>query len=102
MKSHTDSKRHATPSHIQLGDTVLVRQPKLTKFMTLFDPTPLTVVAINGSMVTAQRTNKRVAMNISHFKKFYSTVMQGDSPTGPRTSEEEFEDDDDDDDDMEP
>lgn len=94
MKSYTDSKRHATPSQIQVGDTVLVKQPKLNKFTTQFDSTPLTVVAVNGSLVTAERPNKRVTRNSSHFKLFHGKVTHEDSSEDPSNSEEELDDDD--------
>ena len=39
-----------------------------TKKCHFFDPHPYRVVAINGSMITAQRSNHQVTRNTRHFK----------------------------------
>ena len=39
-KAHADKAMNAKPSHIQVGDRVLVRQEKKDKFSTPFNPTP--------------------------------------------------------------
>ena len=38
-----------------VGDIVLVRQPKLNKLSTPYDPTPLIVKERKGTMITAER-----------------------------------------------
>ena len=63
-------KHYADKSELKLGDTVLVKQPKRNKFTTTFDPNPLTVVAVKGSMISAQGARTWITRNISHFKKF--------------------------------
>ena len=40
MKEYADRKRKAKTSKFQIGDTVLIRQRKLNKLMTRFDPSP--------------------------------------------------------------
>ena len=62
-------KHYADKSELKLGDTVLVKQPKRNKFTTTFDPIPLTVVAVKGSMISAQEARTQITRNISHFKK---------------------------------
>ena len=38
MKTYADNRRNAQPSHLQVGDKVLVKQPKQNKLSTPFDP----------------------------------------------------------------
>ena len=74
MKSHAESKRSIRDSDIQVGDTVLVKQPKLGKLSTPYHPVPLTVTSKNHSMLTAEGDEWKVTRNSSHFKKFLSDV----------------------------
>ena len=71
MKLITDKNRNVRTSTLCVGDTVLVRQKKLNKLSTPFDPLPYTIVQMKGSMVTAKRdgTNKWITRNSSFFKK---------------------------------
>ena len=72
MKSHAECKRSIRYSDIQVGDTVLVKQPKRGKLSTPYHPTPLTVTSKNHSMLTAEGGDRKVTRNSSHFKKFNS------------------------------
>ena len=74
---------------IRIGDTVLLRQKKHTKFSTKFDPRPFQVACKKGTMITAARSGKYVTRNASMFKKVN---------LGPCQREEEDSDDGDDDD----
>jgi hypothetical protein len=69
MKSYSDKRNRAKPNNITLGDTVLLRQPKLNKLSTPFDPEPFRVVAVKDSMITARNKLKTVTRNSSFFKK---------------------------------
>ena len=69
MKKHSDQALHTKPSHIQIGDTVLARQPRKHKLSPPFNPQPRTVVAVKGSMVTAEANGHSVTRNSSHFKR---------------------------------
>ena len=57
------NKCHANTSEINLGDTVLIKQPKRNKFTTTFDPTPL--VAVKGYTNSAQGARTRITRNVS-------------------------------------
>ena len=72
MKSHAECKRSIRDSDIQVGDTVLVKQPKRGKLSTPYHPIPLTVTSKNHSMLTAEGGDRKVTRNSSHFKKFIS------------------------------
>ncbi len=69
MKSYSDERNRAKPNNITLGDTVLLRQPKLNKLSTPFDPEPFHVVAVKNSMVTARNKLRTVTRNSFLFKK---------------------------------
>lgn len=69
MKAYADDTRHACVPDVQVGDRVLVRQPKLNKFTAPYLPETLTVTARNGSMVTAGNPKRSVTRNSSFFKK---------------------------------
>ena len=56
-------------SDVQVGDTVLVKEPKLDKFCTPYHPVPLTVTSKNHSMLTAEGGDRKVTRNYFCFKK---------------------------------
>ena len=69
-KEYADTRRNAKASDLKVGDRVLVKQPKVNKFSTPFNPTPLTIISMKGSMVTASHPGgKQVTRNTAHFKK---------------------------------
>ena len=68
MKSYSDKRNRAKPNNITHGDTVLLRQPKLNKLSTPFDPEPFRVVAVKNSMITARNKLRTVTRNSSFFK----------------------------------
>ena len=76
MKHYADNKCHAKTSELKLGDTVLVKQPKRNKFTTTFDPNPLTVVAVKGSMISAKEAKLGSLEMFHNFKKFEGTQNQ--------------------------
>lgn len=53
IKQYADKKHRAQNSVIHIGDTVLLRQKKHSKFSTKFDPHPFKVTRKKGTMVTA-------------------------------------------------
>ena len=87
MKSYADHRRHATTSTVRVGDTVLVKTPKINKFSSYYDPKPYKITNIKGTMATASRPEHTLTRNITIFKKTTATV--------PEQQEEEEEDDDD-------
>ena len=54
-KVYTDTKRRARNSEISIGSNVIVKQERRNKLTSRFDPKPLTVTKVNGTMVTAER-----------------------------------------------
>ena len=72
-----ESTRAVKVSNIQIGDTVLVRQPKREKLSAPYHPTPLTVTKKHHSMLTAESADRKVTRNSSHFKK----LLADDSTT---------------------
>eukprot|EP00795_Rhopilema_esculentum_P007975 gene7975-13874_t len=72
MKENTDRAQRAKASGIDIGDTVLVKQPKQNKLSTNFNPDPYIVIEKKGTMLTAYNEGKdhTITRNISHFKRF--------------------------------
>ena len=71
MKTLAESRRPIKDSDIQVGDTVLVKQPKTGKFSTPYYPVPLEVTNKNHSLLTAEGADRSVTRNSSHFKKLH-------------------------------
>ena len=90
MKAYADSARHARVPDVQVGDRVLVRQPKVNKFTAPYLPETLTVTARKGSMVTAGNAKRSVTRNSSFFKKV--AVPQTPSPEAPPEDRQDDED----------
>ena len=86
MKDYADNRRHAKPSKLRTGDTVLVQQDKQNKFTTPFDPKPYEIIEKKGSMVTAEREDKHITRDTSNFK---SVLNPPDLP-GTDTNEDIF------------
>ena len=86
-KAYSDRRRHAKQSDLQVGDTVLVRQPRRNKLSTPYDARPLEIITRSGSMITAQRGDYTITRNASFFKRFDA------SPTTEATDDyNEFDD----------
>ena len=86
-KAYSDRRRHAKQSDLQVGDTVLVRQPRRNKLSTPYDARPLEIITRSGSMITAQRGDYTITRNASFFQRFDA------SPTTEATDDyNEFDD----------
>ena len=57
MKNYADNLHNAKPCNIKNGDIVLVKQRKENKLSTYFDPSPMVVTCVKGSMITCQRSD---------------------------------------------
>ena len=55
MKNYAEAKRTVSTTDIQVGDTVLVRQPKKNKLTPYYNPNPMQVTAKKGPMLTAKQ-----------------------------------------------
>ena len=69
MKTLAESRRPIKDSDIQVGDTVLVKQPKTGKFSTQYHPVPQKVTNKSHSILTAEGGDQSVTRNSSHFRK---------------------------------
>ena len=72
MKLYADQQRHSKTSKIEEGNVVLVRNQRQGKLQAPFQSTPYRVIRKKGSMITAQRGDRQVTRNSSHFKKINS------------------------------
>lgn len=73
-KRYADTKRHAKPSDIQVGDKVLLkRQVVANKLSTTFEPTIFKVIERHGSEVLVEsiETGTRYKRNVAHTKKIF-------------------------------
>ena len=68
MKTYADSINNAKKTNLTEGDTVLVRQPKINKQTSKFDPKPYCIIQKKGSMITAKRDDHKITRNSSYFK----------------------------------
>ncbi|CAB4025225.1 Hypothetical predicted protein [Paramuricea clavata] len=70
MKRYADTKKHATPCDLKVGDTVLVKNEKRRKKLAPFYIVePHIVTSKNGSVITARANDKQITRNTSCFKK---------------------------------
>ena len=78
MKVNADKQSHGSVKPaIEIGDKVLVQQPKKNKLAPPYDPDPHVVTGVKGLMVTASRLGDRrgtVTCNQSQFKRIPLTV----------------------------
>ena len=70
MKEYADRNRRVQESTLKVGQTVLLKQEKRNKFSTRYDHRPFRVIAIKGTMVTAERAGVQRTRHISHFKPY--------------------------------
>ena len=70
QKEYADKRSRARSSSLRCGDYVLLKSPQPSKGLPKFDPKPLEVVQLKGSMATARGENGRmITRNVSHMKK---------------------------------
>ena len=73
-KQYIDLKRRARSPDFNIGDKVLVKQPKHNKFTSIYNPVPYTIVKLRGTQITAQNARHRITRNVSHFKHFKQRI----------------------------
>ncbi|KAL8593282.1 hypothetical protein ACOMHN_009935 [Nucella lapillus] len=89
MKQYADSRRRAHTADIQVGDNVLVCQPRENKLTSFYDPAPREVILKKGPMITASRCGGNpITRNVAFFKKIPATVAQS-QPPDPEDEEED-------------
>ena len=79
-----EESRKGAEHRLSRGDTVLVKQPKGNKLTPAYNPEPMTVTDVKGSMVTARSDDKSVTRDGSRFKK----MKQIDDSAAVRPSKE--------------
>jgi transposase InsO family protein len=84
-KEYADNRRHAQSHTFSIGDNVYVRQRKKNKLSLPYDPSPFTITQIKGSMITAERVDKRITRNAWFFT--HATSAQ---PAQPVVSDTEY------------
>ena len=67
-KSEDDRYLRTKPKDFRFGDQVLIKQKKRNKTTPTYNPLPLSIIAKNGTMITASSPDKIVTRNVSHFK----------------------------------
>ena len=65
MKTYADRRNHAATRLIKIGDRVLVKQNKRNNLSAYFNNKPYTVIAIEGTMITAKGNNYQITRNSS-------------------------------------
>ena len=78
MKEYADWRRHVKIPYIKERDVVLVKQPMKNKLTPCYNPEPLVVPKVRGTLVEARNRNKSVTRNISHFKPVKVLVSESD------------------------
>ena len=76
MKQYSDKKQHALEKHLQIGDRVLVKTPRVKKISSYYDPVLYRVTKIKENMVTATRPDRSVTRNITFFKKITANIHE--------------------------
>ena len=56
MKKYADKRRHTAVKKIKVGDMVLCKQERKNSLTPLYDPDPMVVIGVKGSMVTAKNS----------------------------------------------
>ena len=71
MKGYADSKLKVKQLNLKVDDLVLVKQNRLNKTYSIFDPDPYIVDSIKGNMIIARRGDHLICRNVSFFKKYF-------------------------------
>ena len=100
IKFYADARNNATDCHLKIGDTVLVKQQRENKLTSYYNPKPLTITAMKGSMVTASSANGeyKTTRNSSFFKKLPDAAGRDNTAEQRETSHQPGRDSDTDDD----
>ena len=70
-KKYTDTKRRAQDILFNRGDRVLVRQPKVNKLTPYYNPSPLRIANVKGTMISAEfeKGGHSITRHVTHFKR---------------------------------
>src|SRR6218665_3545803 len=76
MKEYRDCRSHFK-KELRIGDTVLGKKLRGNKISGWYDNTPLKVINIKGTMITAARQGYSITRNSTFFKKVENVVDHG-------------------------
>ena len=87
-KMHADERRGTRYTNVDVGDEVLVRQDRVNKFSTPFNPTPCVVVRTpdNSLIVESLPDGDQYSRNSSHVRKCVTASSDGDIDTEAGTN----------------
>ena len=84
---HADERRVARYTNVDVVDEVLVRQDRVNKFSTTFNPTPRVVVRKSGnSQIVESPDGVQYSRNSSHVRKYVTVSSDGDVDTAAGTN----------------
>ena len=87
IKLYADTRFKSKCSTLKVGDLVLYRWKPLNKSTPRFEPTPYTIVKINGSQVTVENVEHRITRNSSVFQAIEKhNTIRGQVAVEPPTS----------------
>ena len=88
-KMLADERRGARYTNVDVGDEVLVRQDKVNKFSTTFNPNPCLVVHKSGnSLIVESPDGVQYSRNTSHVRKYVTAPSDGDADTAAGTNDD--------------
>ena len=64
----TDKRRQTAVKKIKVGDTVLCRQECKNRLTPRYDPVPMVIIGVKGSMITARNSQKIRSKNYADWK----------------------------------
>ena len=78
IKLRSDQVKNPKYNNFNIGEQVLVRQKADNKAFSAYDPRPLKIIDIKGSMITGKfnEDDKCITRNSSYFKKFIGNQSQ--------------------------
>ena len=74
MKQYADKRRHTAVMKIKVGDTVLCKQERKNSLTPLYDPNPMVVIGVKGSMITAKNSVRICTRNYADWKLLKKVV----------------------------
>ena len=87
MKELSDSRCNTKDTTLQIGDKVLVKQPKTDKLSIPYKPVPYEIVEKKGSMITAASDDHVITRNSSFMKKIPEYCGETSLEAQPEVSE---------------
>lgn len=68
-KAYADNHRNVSEPNFKIGDLVLVKQNQTSKATAIFNTQPYRIREINGSMLTAAKSDHTINRNVEFFKR---------------------------------